>query len=811
MEQRKASPWEETALFAGSGRIVLYDPKTSSIDVCGYTKVRQFESEWKNTNPLMDASTYLTQLALTIFVVHLCLFILKFARVPRFLAELLSAFILGVNGIQKEDWFARYLVPNNDTQPVEMMASIGLTFYMFVVGLEMNLANLRSIEKKVMWNVGLGIVGSLVGGRALYLLILKKNKQIQPEPLGFLFIGVALSATSFPDLARILADLKILHTDVGRMALSSAFLNDLIIWVFIVATTISTHKGYGKISIISSIIFVLACWYVVRPILSWKIPNIKSSAITYTDSHVFSILTGVFLFGFIADACGMHSMVGGFVFGLSIPKGELVNRMSQKLEPFVTGILLPPFFFTVGLRMNTRLIPLDMWYFMLFAVLASSIKLLVTFIVTMFYGMSIREGFTTGVLMNTKGILGIIVLSLGLETKALHLGMVVLMTMVYVAMGFIVKLIPYLIYSPKNHMKEAYFQRTIESVGECDEFRVLVCIHATHNIAGLTNVLAYSNSTSESPISVLAAHLVELVGRATAMLIVHGRQASMSRAESNPTGKPVDVDQVITALEEFEYKGLVQSVQTWTLVSPYDTMHEDVNNLAEDKFANLILIPFNKSSSTLEEANMPRSKGTSIRKLTQNILKTAPCSVGMLLDRGMGLLRSRATYDGEDNERTPRQGLQVAMFFCGGPDSREALAYAYRMAGSSDVQLTVVRFVPGDEAKDMMIEEFTEFHEEERIDDHFVKEFKHRIQLDSSIVYIEKTVNSGHEIIGEIGDLFDEFQLCIVGRGEKVIAPFERGFTEWVEAEELGGLADALSTSRFAESASILVIQKYKE
>lgn len=776
--------------YTGAGLYQL-NIKTGVVTECFYA-VRpkyEYESPWKVVNPLIEAGPFLTQLGVLIFLIRALFLLFNLIRLPRFLAEIVSAIILGATVVGMQDWFVLFLTPHVQTQAIETLANVGLIYYMFLVGLEMDLTTLRRIEKKVICNVAAGILFPQAAGIGLYFLILWfLDGAMIFKPLGPLFFGASLTVTSFPDLTRILSDLKILNTEVGRMALSSAFLNDLFTWIFVVVTMACLHGKGGKLSVIPTFIFLIFCWFVIRPILEWKIGR-KGNSGSYSDPHIYSIFIAVLGFGLVADACGTHSMVGAFIFGIIMPKGELINLIGEKLEEFASGILLPLFFLTVGFRTNLLLIPLGFPYLVITVLLACSFKVVSTFIVAMIRGMPARESFILGVLMNTKGTLAIIILNLGIESKALHLQFYVIMVVAFMAMTVMVKPIPYLLYNPANRLKE-YNQRTIENITECSEFRVLLCLHGVHNVAGMTNLLEYSNSTKQSPIEVVAAHLVELVGRATAMMIVHGNRSAGDDQDRNSDRDKDKADLMNMAMKEYGENGRVGSVQVLTVVSPFDTMHEDIYNLAEDKFSNLILIPFNKSSSSL-------------RKLSQNVLKKPPCSVGLLLDRGLGLLRSG------DEGNQQRQQLKVAMFFCGGPDGREALAYSYRMAGSQDVDLTVVRYIPCKEAENM-VEDPTKFEKEQEMDDQYANEFKFRTMCDSSITYLEKVVTTGNDIMTSISNLFGHFHLCIVGRGHGVISPFLMGLSEWIEFEELGPLGDALSASIFAEHASILVLQKYE-
>ncbi|KAJ4831737.1 hypothetical protein Tsubulata_031009, partial [Turnera subulata] len=609
------SAYEDAALDARS----IYDINHQTGEIVEYTYVRNpnFNSPWKKVNPLFEAAPFFTHLAITIFFIRISFLLFSVLRLPRFLAELMSALVLGASVMGTQEWVGMFLRPTAHTQAIETMGELGLIYYMFFVGLEMDLTSLRNLEKKVMCNVAAGIAFSLVAGTGLYFLVIYLTRDhphdhISAHGLGPLFFGACLTVTSFPDLARNLSDLKILYTNVGRMALSSAFLNDLASWIFVILTIgFSNGQGSGPfISLAATIIFLLVCWFAIRPLLKSIIPS---------------------------DACGTHSMVGAFAFGLIMPPGELQTKINRQLEEFATGILLPLYFVTVGMRSNFQYFPLKPLELVVVVGLACSVKVVVTFIVSMFYGMSFREGFTLGILMNTKGILSLVILNIGRESKALHFEIFLVLLVILMAMTLMAKPIPYLIYCKRANEFKEHNQRTIENIIDHSEFRVLLCIHDIHSIAGLTNLLEYSNSSKQSPIIVFAVHLVELSGRTTAMMIVHDKTLASMDKDNRPSYDRKNVDPIIKTLEEFEKRGLVESVLPLTVVSPYDTMHEDICNLAEDKLTSLILIPFNKPSRANGIYCMLNHKFSSIQKVIQNLLKKAPCSVGILIDRGIGL------------------------------------------------------------------------------------------------------------------------------------------------------------------------------
>ncbi|CAK7325857.1 unnamed protein product [Dovyalis caffra] len=703
--------------------------------------------------------------------------------------------MLGANPL-----FSEYTRPMKQSRASETLTDLGLIYYMFLVGLEMDLTTIRRISKRAWANALVGILFPLGLGAGMYFLVL--GKELNGHVWGAWFWSIALTVTSFPDLARILSDLKLLRSDIGQMAISSAFVSDLVSWSFLVVTitlsNVNTHQAF----ILPTLAFILFSWFVLRPVLSRIIDNISSKGGNYSDLYIYSILAGVVVCGFITDACGSHSMIGAFMFGLILPDGELGMKIMEKLEDFVTGIMLPAFFVLTGTRCNVVDMFANVSAFTVLAilVLACLAKIISGFLVAMYYGIPALESVALGVLMNAKGVLALIILNVGRDMKALDNQEFAIIVIAILLMTILVKPIPHWTCKTTKHFRQ-YKRRTLEESKPDAELRILACIHTRRNLSGILNLLELSNATRKSPICVFAARLVELTGRANAMLIVHDdepQNSSGNNCTATTRGRS-DADQIISSLENYERKNQSMTILPLTVVSPYTNMHEDIHNLAEDKRVTFILIPFYKQSS----ADGMNQDNPSIRIVNQNILTKAPCSVGIFIDRGLSL---NAYNEGSRH----REELTFAMLFTGGRDDREALSYSCRMAGSLNVSLKVVRFLPGKEALEMIdIDEEQKCENQRLVDDTYLNELRFMTMCNQSIIWVEKLVNSGDEIITATKALVDEYDLYIVGRGHEMIKPFTLGLSEWSSCEELGPLGDALSTSDFAQHASILIVQQY--
>ncbi|KAI4383530.1 hypothetical protein MLD38_009358 [Melastoma candidum] len=322
----------------------------------------------------------------------------------------------------------------------------------------------------------------------------------------------------------------------------------------------------------------------------------------------------------------------------------------------------------------------------------------------------------------------------------------------------------------------------------------------------MINLLEASNPTKKSPIGAYVLHLVELTGRASAMLVVHNTRKA-GRPAVNRT--QAQSDHIINAFENYEQHTSCVTVQPLTAISPYSTMHEDICNLAEDKRAALIIIPFHKQQTV--DGGM-EATNPAYRLINQNVLANAPCSVGILVDRGLnGLTRM-------SGNQAPHH---IGVFFCGGPDDREALAYGWRMADHPGVNLTVLRFIAGCEAAqaiattsahssdDRVLTVETDKDRNKQLDEEYLNEFRTRNMNNNSVCYMEKKVDNGEETVSAIRSIDSSHDLFIVGRGQGMMSPLTAGLSDWSECPELGPIGDLLASSDFMSTVSVLVIQQY--
>ncbi|KAK1267416.1 Cation/H(+) antiporter 15 [Acorus gramineus] len=783
----------------------------SSTIVCYAPTMITTNGIWQGDNPLnYSLPLFILQLTLIVFTTRSLVILLKPLRQPRVVAEIIGGVLLGPSVLGRFDHFAINLFPLRSVAVLETMAHLGLLYFLFLVGVEMDLAVLsRTGRRGLIVAVSGMALPFAVGTSSSFLLKPHVSKNLHAGAF-LLFLGVAVSVTAFPVLARILAELKLLNSELGRIAMSSALANDIAAWVLLALAIALTENDGGASNplaslwvLLSGAAFVAFCFFALRPAVDWVIRRTPEGE-PFNEFYICTILTGVMVCGLITDAIGIHSVFGAFIFGLVIPTGPLGTVLIEKLEDFVSGILLPLFFAISGLRTNLAAItnPRTACFLVLVILVAGAAKIAGTLLVALSYSMPFREGLSLGVLMNTKGLIEMIILNIGRDKQVLDEQSFAIMVVTSVLMTAAVVPVVTSVYRPARRL-QAYKRRTlqIQRTRPDAELRMLACVHAPRNVPSIISLLEASNPTKRSPIFVYALHLVELTGRASAMLIVHNTASRSNTTKAPMSRAQAQSEHIVHAFENYEQHAGGVSVQPLTAISPHSTMYEDVCGLAEDKRVALIVLPFHKHQTVdgaMEAAN------PALRGVNQGVLAHAPCSVAVFVDRG--LARGGPAHD-------------IVMLFFGGPDDREALTYAWRMAEQPATRLAVFRFTPGDNAalawaagseKDPnVLTVMTDAEREQAMDEELLAEFQMKNMGEESVAYAEVVANNGEETVAAIRSMEAVHDLYVVGRGRGVTTPLLSGLTDWSECPELGPIGDLLASMDFSAAMSVLVVQQY--
>ncbi|XP_058749817.1 cation/H(+) antiporter 15-like [Vicia villosa] len=759
---------------------------------------------WQGDNPLdFSIPIFILQLTLIVFATRLFVFILKPFHQPRVIAEILGGLFLGPSVLGKHETFAKVVFPLKSAMVLETMANIGLIYFLFLIGLEMDMSIVKRTGKKALFIAVAGMILPFIVGIGVAVALNDKDASVNDVSY-ILYLGIVLSVTSFPVLARMLAELKLINTELGKLAVSTSLINDMCAWVLLaLAIALSEQNSTTLASVwlvLSNIIFVGFCFFVVRPSVTWLIKKTPEGK-PFSEFQICVVLVGVMVSALITDVIGTHSIFGAFVYGLVIPNGPLGAAIIEKLEDFVSGLLIPLFYAISGLKTNITLTHGGRSWAFIFTVvpLACFGKILGTLIMSILFDIPTRDGVVLGLLMNTKGLIEIIVLNIGREQKVLGDEIFSVMILVTIIMTAIISPIVTLIYKPRKRLIP-YRKRTMQSSRVDAELRVLVCIHAPRNVPTIINLLEAKYPNKRSPICAYVLHLVELTGRASAMLVVHATRQSGGPALNKTQAQ---TEHIVTAFRNFEEHVNYVTVQPMTVVSPYTTMHEDICNAAEEKRVATIIIPFHKQQTV--DGDMLETN-PALRMVNHNLLQTSPCSVGILVDRGL---------NGSNRLTSNQASHQVAVLFFGGSDDREALSFGWRMSRHPRVNLTVMHFIPRKDETQTLNSDDDQPDDQRslisnKLDEECINEMKMIVASDDSMTYIERAVSNGEETVAAIRGMNNVDDLFIVGRGQgNTSSPLTEGLTDWSECPELGVIGDLLASSDFETTASVLVMHQY--
>lgn len=326
--------------------------------------------------------------------------------------------------------FTDSIFPTASIPNLTLVANLGIVLFLFVVGLEIDIAYVKK-NWKIACTVGFGSLAfPFCLGVALSVGLY--NEYVTPEErknVSFgvytLFIGVAVAITAFPVLARILTELGLLRDKVGIVVLAAGISNDIVGWILL-ALTITLANSAKAINTLYIILLTIA-WFLVlvigvKPILRWYLVRSGSIENGPSEMAVSICILLCFVSAFYTDIIGVHPIFGAFLAGAIIPRdNHFVVKLTEKIEDFITLILLPLYFSLAGLNVNIgALNDGKSWGYVVGAIILALIgKVVGGMIPARLHGLRWREAFTVGGLMSCKGIVEIVVLQLGLQAGIL--------------------------------------------------------------------------------------------------------------------------------------------------------------------------------------------------------------------------------------------------------------------------------------------------------------------------------------------------------------------------------------------------------
>ncbi len=344
-------------------------------------------------------------------------------RQPPVIGEVLAGILLGPSLLGRvAPGVAAVILPASVAPLLGMIAQLSVIFYMFLVGLELHVDILRERTRGIIVISQASMIVPFALGLLLAVFLYPRLSSAAVPFTSFaLFMGVAMSITAFPVLARIVTDRQLAHTPLGAVALACSAVGDVTAWcllAFVVGIAEGTMAGATTVVVLTAI-FVALMVVVVRPMAARLVA--KSATPPGSDA-VAIVFGGLLLSALAAQWIGTHAIFGAFLFGAILPRNTgLTRALKEKLHDLVTILLLPAFFAFTGMRTEIGLVSgTTEWLIVgLIILVATAGKFGGTLLGARLAGMDWRLATGLGILMNTRGLMELIVLNVGRDLNVI--------------------------------------------------------------------------------------------------------------------------------------------------------------------------------------------------------------------------------------------------------------------------------------------------------------------------------------------------------------------------------------------------------
>ncbi len=340
---------------------------------------------------------------------------------PPVIGEVLGGILLGPSllGRVAPD-VAAYILPGTVAPVLSVVAQLGVILYMFLVGLDLNLDPLRSRARAVLAISHASLLAPFVLGSLLAVYLYPRISTNDVPFTSFaLFMGIAMSITAFPVLARILTDRGMSRSELGVIALACAAAADVTAWCLLafVVGVVQSEVGSALLVAVYTLGFIALMFFAIRPAVA-NLVRRRSGGDSPGQGTVALVLVGMLLSALTTERIGVHAVFGAFLFGAIVPRESSLPRvLTGRLEDLVTILLLPAFFAFTGMRTEIGLVSgaAEWAMCLLIIVVATAGKFGGTLVAARLTGMSWRSAAGLGILMNTRGLMELIVLNIGLD------------------------------------------------------------------------------------------------------------------------------------------------------------------------------------------------------------------------------------------------------------------------------------------------------------------------------------------------------------------------------------------------------------
>ena len=603
---------------------------------------------------------------------------------PAVIAEVIAGILLGPSlfGRVAPATFTE-LFPKASLPGLSLLSQVGLVFFMFLIGLELDPKLLRGRGKSSFAISAAGIFLPFALGALLAAQIFTSQAEPGVPRTSFvLFMGIAMSITAFPVLARILAERNLIRTELGSIALACAAADDVTAWCLLALVVSVVHSSGVASALFTSAeaaAFALGMLLLVRPLLARLGARITTRE-NLTQNVVALTFVLLLASAFTSELIGIHALFGAFLFGTIMPRqGDYAHALAERLEDFVVVLLLPLFFAYSGLRTQLGLVVgLHDWLLCATLIAVACLgKFGGSFCIARLTGMGTRDAAALGVLMNTRGLMELIVLNVGLDLGVISAKIFTMM--VLMALVTTVMTTPLLdLLSPRS------FQRRAATESEpvlARPVRLLLCV-GDAGMGPAMVLLAAACSTASRQTGSTALHLERPRDRTSSYL----KPLTKDNSESRSAG----------LLPAFEAATAAELAIEFMAFDSTDAA-SDICEIARTKGSDYVVLGTHRP--VLGQNLLGGTVGS--------VLTDSPAPVALLIDHGF----ARAFARGPNGPQKKR----VVVALTRGVQDETVLAFAEALLNDPTVKLALLpvgRGVPGPRPVSHRLSELLERHGE---------------------------------------------------------------------------------------------------
>lgn len=380
------------------------------------------------TNLHHPLAVFIMQLVIIVLVARIFGYLFTKMRQPSVIGEIVAGIVLGPSfvGMYFPEVSA-FIFPKpaaGDIDSLEFLkffSQIGLMLFMFIIGMEVDLKSLknRAFDALIISHTGI-VLSFFLGVLLAYFLY----ASFAPDQVAFvafaLFMGISMSTTAFPVLARIIQERGITKTPLGILAITTAAIDDMTAWCLL-AVIIAVVKSGGFVNSLSTIVLTVAYVFImiklVQPFLK-KFGSVYVSRENLNKTVVAFVFVVLFFSSYITEIIGIHPLVGAFMAGVIMPHNINFKKIiTEKIEDISLVLLLPLFFVFTGLRTQINLLDNSDLWLIAFVVISVAIagKFIGATVSSRLLKHSWKESLSMGVIMNSRGLMELIILNIGYD------------------------------------------------------------------------------------------------------------------------------------------------------------------------------------------------------------------------------------------------------------------------------------------------------------------------------------------------------------------------------------------------------------